>query len=218
MTTREEDILTNRALIKTGKVVTTLIKSCIVDPNINVQEMIASDRNAIMTAIRITGYGSEYGGELQCSDCGAKYQHEFDLSKLPIKFLEIEPVTHGQNEFEFFLPHSKKRVTFKFLTGKDEEDILARQEALKKKSLNGQDNLITTKLLYSIVSVEGLSERSQIATFINNMPARDSLALRKYMDKHEPGIEMKQIASCTSCGHTEEVAVPMGVSFFWPNT
>jgi hypothetical protein len=72
-------------------------------------------------------------------------------------------------------------------------------------------------LLYSIVSIEGMPDRSQIVTFINNMPAIDSLALRRYMDDHEPGVEMKQIASCTACGSSEEVAVPMGVKFFWPN-
>lgn len=217
MTTREEDILTNRALLKTGKVVTALVKSCLVDPDINVLEMIAADRNALMTAIRITGYGTEYVGELQCSECEAKYSHEFDLSQLPIKGLDIDPVTPGTNEFEFMLPVTKRRATFKFLTGRDEEDILARQEALKKKSVQGQDNLVTTRLLYSIVSIEGLTSRAEISSFIGGMPARDSMKLRQYIDDNEPGVEMKQSAECTACGHVEEVTVPMGVTFFWPN-
>ena len=217
MTTREEDILTNQALIKTGKVVTALIKSCLADPNINVQDMISADRNALMTAIRITGYGSDYVGELKCGECDAKYSHEFDLSQLPIKSLELDPVSPGLNEFEFLLPLTKKRVTFKFLNGKDEEEILARQEALKKKSMNGQNNLVSTRLFYSLVSVDGVTDRSQISSFIQGMPARDSLAFRMYIDDHEPGVEMKQSAECTACGHVEEVTVPMGVAFFWPN-
>ncbi len=217
MTTREEDILTNRALIKKGTVVTALIKSCLMDPDINVKDLIAGDRNALMVAIRVTGYGADYTGELECSECNAKYQHQFDLGQLPIKALDIDPVAVGTNEFAFVLPMTKKKVTFKYLTGRDEEDIMARQEAMKKKAINGADNVVTTRLLYSIVSIEGLPDRSQIVTFINNMPARDSLALRKYMDDHEPGVEMKQIASCTACGSSEEVAVPMGVKFFWPN-
>ena len=60
MTAREEDILTSRALIKKGTVITQLIKSCVVDKSINVESMISGDRNALMTAIRITGYGSDY--------------------------------------------------------------------------------------------------------------------------------------------------------------
>lgn len=217
MTTREEDILTNRALIKTGKVVTALIKSCLADSAISVPEMIAGDRNALMMAIRITGYGPEYTGELQCPECDIKFQHEFNLGELPIKNLDIEPVNPGTNEFEFVLPLTKRRVTFKYLNGKDEEDMMARQENLKKKNMMGQENLITTKLFYSILSVEGLNDKSQISAFVNSMPARDSLALRKYMDSHEPGVEMKQDSQCPSCGHTEEVSVPMGVAFFWPN-
>lgn len=216
MTTREEDILTNRALIKTGKVITSLIKSCLVNPDVDVLDMIAADRNVLMTAIRITGYGAEYEGELQCSECDAKYKFEFDLSKLPIKYLEIQPVTPGVNEFEFILPHSKKRVTFKFLTGHDEEDIAAAQEALKKRSMQ-QNNLVTTRLKYSLLSIEGMSDKSQMSLYISSMLARDSMALRKYIDQNEPGIEMKQISVCTACGHSEEVNVPMGVTFFWPN-
>jgi hypothetical protein len=217
MTTREEDILTNRALIKTGKVVTALIKSCLVNPDIVVQDMIAADRNVIMTAIRITGYGPEYTGELTCSECEAKFEHEFDLSSLPINELKIDPVALGTNEFAFILPRTKRRVTFKFLTGRDEEDIAARQETLKKKGIN-QDNAVTQRLMYSILSVEGIADRSGIVSFINNMPARDSLALRRYIDMNEPGVEMKQTSTCTACSHVEEVTVPMGVNFFWPNT
>lgn len=217
MTTREEDILTNRALIKKGTVVTALIKACLVNPDIDVKDLIAGDRNALMIAIRVTGYGADYTGELECSECNAKFQHEFDLAQLPIKPLDIDPVSIGTNEFAFTLPLTKKKVTFKYLTGRDEEDIIARQEAMKKKAINGADNVVTTRLLYSVVTIEGCPDRSQVVNFINNMPARDSLALRKYMDDHEPGVEMKQIASCTACGASEEVEVPMGVKFFWPN-
>lgn len=217
MTTREEDILTNRALIKTGKVVSALIKSCLANPDIRVEELIAGDRNALMMAIRITGYGADYEGELQCSACEAKFSHEFDLAQLPIKNLDIEPTSLGCNEFEFILPKSNRRVTFKYLNGKDEEEMMARAEVLKRKNMMAQENLVSTKLFYSILSVEGISERGQMSQFINNMPARDSLALRKYMDLHEPGIEMKQDTVCPQCNHTEEVVVPMGVTFFWPN-
>ena len=53
MTAREEDILTSRAYIKKGTVLTQLMKSCLVDKSINPDDMIAGDRNALMIAIRI---------------------------------------------------------------------------------------------------------------------------------------------------------------------
>ncbi len=55
MTAKEEDILTSRALIKKGTVITHLIQSCLVNKQIDVNEMLVGDRNAIMTALRITG-------------------------------------------------------------------------------------------------------------------------------------------------------------------
>jgi hypothetical protein len=76
---------------------------------------------------------------------------------------------------------------------------------------------VTTNLLYSIVAIDGKEDRAAIANFIKVMPARDSLALRNYMKDNEPGISMKQEVTCPACGHSEEVSMPMGVTFLWPS-
>ena len=218
MTAKEEDILTSRALIKKGTVISALIKSCLVDKSINPNNMISGDRNALMTAIRITGYGAEYKADVICPACGEKNHQEFSLSDLPIKRLEIEPTTPGENAFAYTLPITKKEVIFKFLTGKDEIDMNTALERRKKKKLGGDtDNMVTTRLLYSIVSVDGITEKNKIATFVKNMPARDSRMLRKYMDEQEPGIEMKTWMTCDHCLEESEVNLPIGASFFWPD-
>lgn len=217
MTAREEDILTSRALIKNGTVITELLKSCIVDKTIDVKKMLSGDRNAVMVALRITGYGADYRVEVECPACSEKSTQEFNLVELPVKRLAIEPVREGENLFELRLPVSQKLIQFKFLTGADEEDISVTQER-KKKAGAQVDTLVTTRLAYSIVSVDGRVEKNEISKFIRNMPARDSLTLRKYMDKNEPGIEMKGYIDCRVCGHNEEVQMPMGASFFWPDT
>lgn len=216
MTTREEDILTSRALIKKGTVITELVKSCLIDKSVSPADLLIGDRNALMVAIRVTGYGAEYPAEVECSACQKKFEHTFDLTALPIKRLEIDPVSLGQNAFEFLLPFSKKRVCFKFMTGHDEEEIATTQEKQKKLGLQS-DNLVTTNLLYSIVSVDGVTDRAKIAAFTKNMLARDSKELRAYIKAHEPGIEMKQEVTCTSCGHEEEVGMPITTGFLWPN-
>ena len=216
MTAREEDILTSRALIKKGTVITELIKSCLTDKRIDVNSMLSGDRNAAMVAIRVTGYGSEYKAEIECPLCQTRSKQNFNLSELPIKPLEIEPVAPGQNLFEFVLPITKKVVRFKFLTGADEEEILIVQER-KKKAGATTDNLVTTRLQYSIVAVDGKNDKALISTFIRNLPARDSLALRQYIDKVEPGIEMKSYMDCPSCNESSEVRLPMGPGFFWPD-
>lgn len=216
MTAREEDILTSKAFIKKGTVISELIKSCLIDKSIEPRDLLGGDRNALMVAIRITGYGAEYSAEIECSECGTKANQEFNLAELPIKRLEINPVSPGTNLFEFKLPYSKKIVKFKFLTGRDEEEILATAERQKKHGLSS-DTTVTTSLLYSVVSIDGIEDRAKIASFVKMMPARDSLALRNYVRDNEPGITMKQETSCQSCGHTEEVTMPLGVTFLWPS-
>jgi hypothetical protein len=217
MTTREEDILTSRAILKKGTVITELIKSCILDKSVDPVDLLVGDRNALMVAIRVTGYGAGYDAEVECPACSVKTKQTFDLTSLPIKHLEIEPVSPGENAFQFLLPHSKKRVTFKFMTGRDEQEISATQDKQKKLGLSS-DALVTTNLLYSILSIEGVTDRSKISAFVRKMPARDSLALRSYIRNNEPGIEMKQSMACPSCGHEEEVGMPINTGFLWPNT
>ncbi len=217
MTAREEDILTSRALIKKGTVITHLLKSCIVDRTVDVDSLITGDRNALMTALRITGYGATYKVEVSCPQCGEKSKQDFDLTDLPIKRLLIQPIADGSNLFEFELPVTKKKVHFKFLTGNDEQEILVTNER-KKKSGMSTDNLVTTRLKYSIVSIENITDKSKISMFIRNMPARDSLELRKFIDNNEPGIEMKSWMECPHCTEHSEVRLPMGASFFWPNS
>jgi len=216
MTAREEDILTSRALLKKGTVITELIRSCLVDKSVNPLDLLSGDRNALMVAIRITGYGPEYNVELECNECGVKSPHSFNLGALPIKRLEIEPVLPGSNLFEFKLPRTGKVVKFKFMTGRDEEEMMVMSEKQKKLGLP-TDNSVTTNLLYSIQSIEGIQDRSAIAAFVKAVPAADSLALRNYMRDHEPGITMRQDTTCNACGHTEEVNMPLGVTFLWPS-
>lgn len=216
MTAREEDILTSRALIKKGTVITELIKSCLIDKKIYVPDMLAGDRNAIMVALRITGYGAEYTVEADCPKCGARSKQEFNLGEMPIKRLQIEPVAKGQNVFEFKLPVTKKTVNFKFLTGRDEEEINTIQERTKKQGAQA-DNIVTNRLQFAIVSIDGKTDRSSINGFIRNMPARDSMSLRKFIDANEPGIDMKGNFDCPSCSDVNEVRVPLGASFFWPD-
>lgn len=216
MTAREEDILTSKALLKKGTVITELIKSCMIDKSVNVLDLLSGDRNALMVAIRITGYGPEYSVEMECPECNVKSPHVFDLAQLPIKRLEIEPSFIGSNIFEFKLPKSGKIVKFKFMTGKDEEEIMLTGEKQKKLGLSTESN-ITTNLLYSIQAIDGIEDRTKIAGFVKNMPAMDSLSLRNYMKDNEPGIMMKQDSVCNSCGHSEEVNMPLGVTFLWPS-
>lgn len=216
MTAKEEDILTSRALIKKGTVLTKLIQSCLVDKSIDPDTLISGDRNALLVSLRITGYGADYNVEIDCPECSVRSKQTFDLSSLRIKRLEIEPVSQGENLFEVQLPVTKKVVRVKFLTGKDEREMMITTERKKKAGLN-TDSTITDRLMQSIVSVDGITDKNKLSFFVKNIPARDSLVLRKFLDNYEPGVDMKSWMTCPSCHEQSEVGLPMGASFFWPD-
>jgi hypothetical protein len=218
MTAKEEDILTSRALLKSGKALPMLLQSCLTDKTINVDEMLAGDRNAALIGIRMTGYGPAYNVAITCPSCGAEAKKEIDLRELPIKHVpsNINPIAPNTNEFEFTLPTNGRRVTFKLLSGADEQEMISTAEGLRKNGLN--EAVITTRLKTQILSISGETDKSVLATIIKNMTARDSRALRKYIDDMTPGVELKAPFACVVCGENSEgVEVPLGPEFFWPS-
>jgi len=217
MTAKEEDILTSQALIKKGVAIDRLLQSVVVDKSINIGTLIRGDRDALLVASRITGYGTGYEVKISCPTCDESSKYDFNLGNLPIRRLEIEPVNEFINAFSFELPLSKKQVIWKFLTGDEEQDITATQKKRKAVMKDSPDNLITLKLIHSIISIDGITDRAQIANFVRNMPARDSMEFRTYMDDNEPKILMEDSFECSECGEVSEVTVPMTVQFFWPN-
>ena len=216
MTAKEEDILTSRAYIKNGTVITKLIKSCLIDKSIDPDDLISGDRNALLVALRITGYGSDYTLEINCPECTKTNKSTFDLSSLPIKRLKIDPVELGQNIFEVQLPVTKKTVRVKFLNGHDEKEMMIINERKKKQGFN-TESTVTDRLSRSILSIENITDKNKINLFVQNMPARDSLALRRFLDDYEPGIDMVSHMTCTHCHEESEVDLPIGPSFFWPD-
>lgn len=217
MTAREEDILTSKAFLKNGTVISHLLRSCIATPGINPVEMLSGDRTALLVALRITGYGPDYVIATQCPACQHKQDYEFDLRQLPVKMLELEPLMPFANRFNVSLPVSKKNITFRFMTGADEEQLQLEQAMKKKKIKTQLDNIVTSRYLKQIVAVDGREDKGYINRFIQNMPARDSRFLRSYIEKHDPGMEMKGVMLCEECGEGSEVDVPIQASFFWPD-
>jgi hypothetical protein len=206
MTAKEEDILTNQSYIQKGTVLDKLMKSLIIS-KINYDELLIGDKNAIMVAARILGYGKDYSFSVLGED------HTVDLSTLENKPINEELFKDGENNFEFTLPHSGNKVTFKLLTHKDEQDISRELEGLKKINKDNSPEL-TTRLKYLITSVEGKTEKKDIREFVDNyLLARDSRALREYVKEIQPDVDLTFFPT----GESNRINIPIGVSFFWPD-
>jgi len=206
MTAKEEDILTNQSYIKNGTVLDKLMKSLIVS-KINFDDLLIGDKNAIMVAARILGYGNEYSFNY----LGESYT--VDLSQIENKPLQEELFASRVNEFTFTLPKSKNTVTFKLLNHKDEQDISRELDGLKKINKDSFPEL-TTRLKYIITSVEGNREKKDIRNFVDNyLLAQDSRALREYVREIQPDVDLTFFPD----GSSDRVNIPIGVSFFWPD-
>ncbi len=216
MTAREEDLLSSQALIKAGTVVDELVKACLQDKSVDITSLLVGDRNALLVAIRVVGYGPNHKGKVTCPECSETFDHTFQLNQLPYKPLGAEPVGKYQNLFSYKLPLSGWNVTFKLLTVADERALNEIED--RKKKIGGQvENRVTNRLLYSILSLNGETDRLKIQTIISNLRAGDSRALRSYIDKIEPELNMTQDVKCRHCSVTSEVSVPLGANFFWPD-
>jgi hypothetical protein len=206
MTAKEEDILTNQSYIRNGTVLDKLLKSLIVS-KINFDDLLIGDKNAIMVAARILGYGSEYSFDY----LGEAYN--VDLSQLENKPLKEELFKGRINEFEFSLPKSGNVITFKILTHKDEQEINRELEGLKKINKDASPEL-STRLKYMITSVEGNRDRKDVREFVDNyLLAQDSRALREYIREIQPDVDLTFFPD----GSDIRINIPIGISFFWPD-
>jgi hypothetical protein len=216
MTAKEEDILTSKNLIQKGVVLDKLLESLIVEKAVNAGDMLNCDRNAAFVAIRRMAYGDEYKASITCPKCGADNPLVIDLGKMDNRPFEFEKYPKGKNAFDFTLPMSKKVVTFRLLTKKDEDAIEADLKALQKVSTE-MTSEVTTRLKSVITAIDGSPDKGAIRKFVDEMRAGDSLALRNYIRSTTPDVDMSFDFQCRQCGVERREDVPLGVSFFWPN-
>lgn len=220
MTAKEEDILTSSNLIQKGVVIDMLLRSLIVGngegSKINYDDLLLGDKNAVMIAARILGYGAEYPVEITCPKCNHKETVEIDLASLENKDVEI---TEG-NSFEFELPLSKKVIGFRLLTHADEEKIQNEIKRMKKKTRSNVVSYdLTSRLKQLITSIDGEDSRMAINSFVENeFISRDSLAFRNHIETVSPDVNMTTYHECSECGAESTVTIPMTVDFFWPRS
>ena len=221
MTAKEEDILTSTALIKRGLAIERLLSNILVDKNIDTQSLVAGDRNAILVASRVSGYGKAYETKVGCPSCGDVSKHVFDLSESSMKqrcfdegFLKEKEIELKDGIFYITLPKSQVRAGMRILTGKDEVYLM---NVKKKKKSNDDDSSVTDQLSNIIVSLNDEVDRWNIRRFIEVMPISDSQYVRNTYKQIIPNVDLTQSYGCMGCGHIEDMEVPFNTEFFWPN-
>lgn len=218
MTARDEDILVNKSFLKKGIVLDRLLESVIIDKNISIKSLLVGDKSAILVAVRITGYGSEYNTKVACPSCGDVNDHSFDLMEATtITGMENSGVDYEQTNNGTFVikaPRTEALIEIKPLTGGD-EDRLSKTNQMRLKNKLPELGM-TDQMISYIVSINGAGEAGFLNSFIEEMPAMDARSIRSSYKKIMPNIDLSQQFQCNSCDYEQEMEVPFTSEFFWP--
>tara|TARA_B100000900_G_scaffold277645_1_gene237403 strand:- start:80 stop:943 length:864 start_codon:yes stop_codon:yes gene_type:complete len=217
MTAREEDLLANQSFIEDGSVFDRLLGSILVDKSIDVQELIETDRNAILIAARITGYGSEYSMKMPCSHCRKVCEFVFNLEEREIVENELDGVSFESDSglFCFQLPKLTLEAKVKVLTGRDLEYLDKQKQRAEELGL--EHNATINLFRLAVVEVQGISDQSHLNQLFEALPAIDSRKIRSVVNSITPRVSTKQKVACGSCGEESESEVPFTLGFFWPD-
>jgi len=206
MTAKEEDILSNQSFIQKGIVLDKLLRSVIINKDIDIDDLIVGDKNALLIATRILGYGKEYKITVKGTD------YVVDMTTLEHKEIDVSSFERGKNEFSFTTPSTNTVLTYRLATGKIEKNI-DRELAGLKKINNENTPELTTRLKYLILSVNGDTELKTIREFVDyGLLARDSRSFREHINKTQPDVNLSYMLD-----NGEEVLIPIGINFFWPD-
>ena len=237
LTAYDENLITSPNLYKDGLVIDFLLKNKIVNNEINVEDLVSGDADAIVLFLRATSYGPEFPIVVRDPDTGEQIDSVVDLTTL--KPREFKLVGDENGFFEYVTPIRKDKIKFRYLTRKQEKQLqkvielegygtkafsleqLANTlkgaiigdklindndkktidttvkiiekwtKKLKEKNDSEFNKIITNSLQLQIVSINGNTDRDFIRKYINVMPARDSLMLRRYINDNRPGIDFE---------------------------
>ena len=235
LTAYDENIITSPNLYKDGLVIDFLLKNKIVNKDINVDDLVSGDADAIILFLRATSYGPDFPIVVQDPETGEQIETSVDLTTLKPKEFKLKCDENGH--FEFVTPLRKDTIKFRYLTRGQERKLkqvtelegygtkshmldreresllgaLSNDKVLnesERKSIRAAINtmknwskrlsdlndseytkIMTNNMQLQVVAVNGNYDKEYVRKYVNAMPARDSLALRKYINNNMPGID-----------------------------
>ena len=225
MTAKEEDILTTQSYIRDGSVLDRLFQSLIISNGegqpIKYVDLIVGDKNAIMIAARVLGYGKEYKVVINDPFSGKEQGEVIDLSQFGNKEYDgSTQVELHKNEFEFTLPQTNRKITFMITTESKDRKVkhkLSEEKKKNRKLKNETSSELTTRLKETILSVDGEYDQRVIDNFVDNeLFAQDSRALRTYIKNVSPDMDLEWEFISEETGEGRMMSLPMDITFFWP--
>jgi hypothetical protein len=213
LTTIDENILSSPNIINSGKLVDILLERKVKDLGFDTKDLLEGDRMSIIIFLRATGLGDKYTQAVMDPKTGKVVPGEIDLPTLKQKKLDVQPDENG--EYDFVLPQSNYKVKFRFLTGRDEEEITLQDTTLMERNGDEVSNKITLRLERQIMQINNDRDKMKLSSIIKKLTLKDSRALRKYMSDLEPGMDFNTTATIQG-GVEVATFLRIGSNFLWP--
>jgi hypothetical protein len=218
MTAKEEDMLILRTLLKKGVALDRVIANLIVNKGIDPDSLLVGDRNAIIIATRVSGYGNIYETKVACPACGTTQEYSFDLNRANIydgeDARDLGVKSNDDGTFNVSLPRTGVDVQFRLLNGRDEKTFLSGMQNDRKTKA---EKNITRQIAAIVVSLNGDNSMQAKQYFIDNVPSIDSRHLRLAYRLAAPNVDLTQHFQCSECSHEQDMEVPLTADFFWTN-
>tara|TARA_R110000765_G_scaffold49618_3_gene100937 strand:+ start:947 stop:1780 length:834 start_codon:yes stop_codon:yes gene_type:complete len=217
MTAKDEDTLSNQSLIRKGIALERVIQNIIVDDEIDPLSLLVCDRNAILIKARATAYGANYDAMVNCPKCATQNMMTFDLMSPKIEGgLDEESLKKvqyaGDGLYQTTMPGTKFTVKFRLANGEDENRIM--EMAIQGKTV---EYGAVEQYKKMIKSIEEFTEEEVIHSYVDNMIVSDATHFKACLRSCTTAIRIAQTLTCKSCSNEQEVDVPFGTDFFWPN-
>ena len=210
LTAADENILSAQNLIQSNTVIDELLRRKVLDKDINVDDLVDEDRQAILIFLRNTAFGPEFNLYVTDPKTGENFTAKVDISEVKFKELKLNP--NENSEFKYYMEKSKVDITFKFLTKKQQKEL---EEIEKSWNGAGVAPIVTKELEMMIKSVAGNKEMMNIHNFVQNLPIKDSQDFRKFVKENKPSLDLKKTVK-TPSGEDIQVEIGFGVEFFRP--
>jgi len=210
LTAADENILSSPNLVATGTVIDELLKRKILTKDIAVEDLVMSDKQAVLIFLRNTAFGSELNVKIRDPKTNEEFEHTIDLSELTYKDFTLEKDSNG--EYPYYMEKSKVDITWNFLSEKEEKEI---DDISVSWNGIGSAPIVTKRLEKLIKSVKGNKDPMNIRNFIETMPIADSQNFRKFVTQNKPGVDLTQTVIAPS-GEKVNFTIDFGVDFFRP--
>ena len=214
LTAYDENILTSPNILANGKIIDVLLERKVKDLGFEHKLLLEGDRMAIILFLRVSAFGPLYLQPVVDPVSKKIVEGEVDLSQLQNKKLLVKPDEQGL--FDFILPNSKKNIKFRFLSGKDEEEIDVLDIQLMERNKNDISTKTTLRLERLIMDIDGERDKIKISNVLKALPIMDIRKLNKYISEIEPGVDFKTIAR-TQGGESVTTFLRINKNLFWPD-